>query len=503
MPFKTYIATAGDLKIGGSNPVVIQSMTNTATLDTLSTVRQIENLAAAGCQMVRISAQNAVEAKNLYNIKKELRSRGIKIPLVADIHYKPGVAGIAAAIVEKIRINPGNYITYSAGQGDDPVSVLEKTAAKLYPLLKICKENGTAIRVGTNHGSLSQRILYKYGNTPAGMVFSALEFVDILRNNNFHNIVVSVKSSDVFTMIKANRMLVAEMKKRGYLYPVHLGVTEAGAGQSARIKSAAGIGSLLASSTGDTIRVSLTEDPVKEIPFAKQLVKTFPKTKKHVSKPEFYTPEDKNRLKHTAPVVISRNPADGADYHVAGNRNPVNNRGEELQLKRCNYVPVKGILKLKYNFRNFDELLILPAVDTTLIAEKKGIAGLWIENTGNKLTEHTGTIALDILQALKLRFSKTEFIACPSCGRTRFDIMKQLAKVEKALPDLKNVKIAIMGCIVNGPGEMEGADYGYVGSGKNRVTIFKGKKAVYKNIPQDIALEKLTGLIKSDKKENF
>jgi (E)-4-hydroxy-3-methylbut-2-enyl-diphosphate synthase len=496
MPVETHIATVGDIKIGGSYPIVVQSMTNTSTLDTISTVRQIESLTKAGCQMVRITAQNIKEAKNLHLIKKELKSRGIKVPIIADIHYIPEVARIAASIVEKIRINPGNYISGKNNSASGSDDLLEKAAEKLHPLLQICKENGTAIRVGTNHGSLSQRILYKYGNTPEGMVFSALEFIDILRENNFHNIVVSVKSSDVFTMIKANRLLVTEMKTRGYFYPVHLGVTEAGAGQMARIKSAAGIGSLLASGIGDTIRVSLTENPLEEIPFAKKIARTFPKGKKYILKHDFYTIEN-NNVNHRTPIVIATGQSSNADFSYVNNKF-IDGTGLELKLKKSKSLRENLIIKLKNNHTDFDNFLIKTSVDTTLVAEKKKIAGIWIDNENKTNDEQNTVIALDILQALKLRFSKTEFIACPSCGRTRFDIMKQLKKVENALPNLKNVKIAIMGCIVNGLGEMEGADYGYVGSGTGKVTIFKGKKAVYKNISEDIALEKLIDLIKSE-----
>jgi (E)-4-hydroxy-3-methylbut-2-enyl-diphosphate synthase len=386
--FQTRVVHIGNVPLGGDYPVRVQSMTNTNSLDTIATVAQAIRMIEAGCEYVRIAAPGMKEAENLKGIKKELQRRGYKTPLIADVHFNPKIAEVAAGIVEKVRINPGNYVTRDKGQGTKnnigtrdtghetnnslhaTDSVLEQVAIRLSPLIKICKDHGTAIRIGVNHGSLSGRIMDLYGDTPAGMVQSALEFAQICESLSFHNLVLSMKASNTKVMIAANRLLVERMKEAGMNYPLHLGVTEAGAGEDGRIKSAIGIGSLLADGIGDTIRVSLTEDPEFEIP-----------------------------------------------------------------------------------------------------------------------------VAFNILQAAGVRITRTEFIACPSCSRTQFDIQSTLEKIQAKTSHLTGLKIAVMGCIVNGPGEMADAHYGYVGAGKGKIHLYKGQQLIRKNIDESLAVEALIDLI--------
>jgi (E)-4-hydroxy-3-methylbut-2-enyl-diphosphate synthase len=354
--FKTRIVHIGDIPMGGNYPIRVQSMTNTDTLDTKSTVAQAIRMIKAGCEYVRISVPGMKEAENLKNIKKELRKKGYTTPLIADVHFNPKIAEVAAGIVEKVRINPGNY-----------------NVKYLSQLIKICRQHGTVIRIGVNHGSLSERIMEKYGDTAEGMVESALEFARICRNEGFNDLVLSLKASNTRVMISSNRLLVKQMKKEGMDYPLHLGVTEAGAGEDGRIRSAIGIGSLLADGIGDTIRVSITEDPEFEIP-----------------------------------------------------------------------------------------------------------------------------VAYSILQSAGVRITKTEYISCPSCARTLFNIQRTLEKVNKRTSHLTGLKIAVMGCIVNGPGEMADADYGYVGAARGKVMLYKGRKLVKRNIPEAEAVEALINLIKEN-----
>ncbi len=386
--FPTRVVNIGDLPMGGSFPVRVQSMTNTDTLNTIATVEQSIRMIEAGCEYVRIAVPGMRETENLREIKKELRKRGYHTPLIADVHFNPGLAEVAATIVEKVRINPGNYLparnrkpgtrnpepeirNAERGASVSPLET-EQIADRLKPLLTICKEHGTAIRIGTNHGSLSGRIVDRYGDTPLGMVESALEFARICEAFSFHNLVLSMKASNTRVMIAANRLLVERMKEEGMNYPLHLGVTEAGAGEDGRFKSAIGIGSLLADGIGDTIRVSITEDPEFEIP-----------------------------------------------------------------------------------------------------------------------------VAYGILQAAGTRFTKTEFISCPSCARTLFNIQETLKKVKERTSHLTGLKIAVMGCIVNGPGEMADAHYGYIGAGKGKVMLYKGQTVVKKDVDETAAVDELVDLIKA------
>ncbi len=453
------VVQIGNLSVGGNHPLRLQSMTNTNTLDTAATVAQCIRLYEAGCEIVRITAPGIKEAENLFNIKKELNKREIQIPIIADIHFNPKTAEVAAQIVEKVRINPGNYVDRNRGKVDysekEYQLELEKIAQRLNPLLTICKENGTAIRIGTNYGSLSERILAKYGNTPRGMVESAMEFVQICKDFGFQNLVLSMKASRVKIMIEANKLLVERLIESGQYFPIHLGVTEAGNGDEARIKSAAGIGSLLAAGIGDTIRVSLAEEPEAEIPVAKKLV---------------------NYYARKGNAVHQKNP-------------------------KTSDITGKGdfpILKMQYPGIPYDELLIRSTVDFTLLHQKTNVKDIRITNQGQTNDSQLEILSQNIQQALGIRNYKTEFIACPSCGRTQFNLFAALEKVKKQTSHLKNLTIAVMGCIVNGPGEMADADYGYVGAGPGKVTIYKGSLPVLKNIKETEAVQALIDLIKKE-----
>ncbi len=373
--FQTRVVNIGHVPLGGDNPVRVQSMTNTDTLDTRSTVSQAIRMIEAGCEYVRIAVPYMKETENLREIKNALRRQGYKTPIIADVHFKAEIAEVASTIAEKVRINPGNYlpkrVTRHASHANDPGVALELISDRLSPLLKICREHGTAIRIGVNHGSLSERIMNLYGDTPLGMAESALEFARICESHSFHDLVFSIKASNIRMMIAANRLLAEKMHEAGMNYPIHLGVTEAGAGEDGRIKSAIGIGSLLADGIGDTIRVSLTEDPEAEIP-----------------------------------------------------------------------------------------------------------------------------AAYSILQSAGVRITKTEFIACPSCGRTQYNIQEALKNIQSKTSHLKGLKIAVMGCVVNGPGEMADAHYGFVGAGSGKIHLYKGQKLVRKNIDESLAVEAMIELIR-------
>jgi len=428
-------------------------------MDTAATVAQMIRLYESGCEMVRITAPGIKEAENLFHIKKELNKRRIQIPIIADIHFNPKAAEVAAQIVEKVRINPGNYVDRNRGKVDYSQTEyqleLEKIAQRLNPLLSICKQNGTAIRIGTNYGSLSERILAKYGNTPKGMVESAMEFVQICKDFGFQNLVLSMKASRVKIMIEANKLLVERLIESGHYYPLHLGVTEAGNGDEARIKSAAGIGSLLASGIGDTIRVSLAEKPEAEIPVAKKLVNFYARNKNVVHQKKFKT------------------------SNITG-------KGDS------------PILNVQYPGIPFDELLIRSAVDFTLLHQETNVKDIRITNQCRSSNSQLEILSQNILQALGIRHFKTEFIACPSCGRTQFNLFTALEKVKKQTSHLKDLTIAVMGCIVNGPGEMADADYGYVGTGPGKVTIYRGSSPVLKNIQEKEAVQALIDLIKKE-----
>jgi len=483
----------GNLRLGGQNPVRIQSMTNTPTMDTGATVSQVIRLVEAGCELVRITAANIREAENLAKIKDALRQKGIEIPLIADIHFMPETAEIAAKIVEKVRINPGNYVgshhknkRFTEQEYQDELSL---TAGKLLPLLEICKKHETTLRIGINHGSLSDRILFRYGNTPEGMVAAAMEFIKICHDAGFEKLVISLKASHVPTMIAANKLLIKNFLEADYHYPVHLGVTEAGNGTAARIKSAAGIGSLLAEGIGDTIRVSLTESPEKEIPVARKLVAFYGREHQSDNEPEisFYT--SKKIVNRSIPLVITHKKVEDSNHIKA-----------KWDLEKSVHKPAgtRQIIKLSYKNIPHEDLMLRAAADFTRLISGKKTSGIWLENGEESTPEQLSDLSLQILQALGMYYSKTEFVACPSCGRTQFDMEAVLEKVKDRLGHKRGLKIAVMGCMVNGPGEMADADYGLVGAGPGKVTLFKNRQPVLKNIKWDDAVHELELLIEKN-----
>jgi len=629
---KTLEVSIGDVPMGGNNPIRIQSMTTVDTMDTLGSVEQTIRMVEAGCEYVRITAPSLKEAQNLEEIKKELRKRGYQVPLIADIHFTPNAAELAARIVEKVRVNPGNYadkkkfevIDYT----DDAYQAeLDRIRQKFTPLVKICKEYGTAMRIGTNHGSLSDRIMSRYGDTPLGMVESALEFLRICEDLHYYNIVLSMKASNPQVMVQAYRLLVQKLDEEGLKpYPLHLGVTEAGDGEDGRIKSAVGIGTLLEDGLGDTVRVSLTEEPEAEAPVAKIMVDRYADRQHHDPilpiqespvNPFQYTKRTTREVgtiggSHNVPRVIAdlseveindykdlkcighfylpepdkwRMNDQGADYVYTGTR-PIdfmlpNGLKEIRDYKtwtssedKVNKIPLFSAaeflhtkeLHSEINFVRFsireltEELLIklkasstavavLYSDNTHAMAELRRVffellqrqitvpvivqrtyktlpednlriyaatdaGGLFIDGFGDGII--TGVRGLSnkedqlrwadlcnktsfgILQATRNRMSKTEYISCPSCGRTLFDLQETTAMIRKRTDHLKGVKIGIMGCIVNGPGEMADADYGYVGSGVGRITLYRGKEVVKRNVPSGKAVDELIELIKED-----
>ncbi|MBC7695415.1 MAG: (E)-4-hydroxy-3-methylbut-2-enyl-diphosphate synthase [Burkholderiales bacterium] len=629
--FLTREVKCGDIGIGGNNPIRLQSMTTTDTMDTKATVAQSIRMIEAGCELVRITAPSLNEAKNLEVIKKELVAAGYHTPLVADIHFTPNAAEHAARIIEKVRVNPGNYadkkkfeeIEYTDSAYEQE---LERIRQRFTPLVKICKEYGTAMRIGTNHGSLSDRILSRYGDTPLGMVESAMEFLRICEDLNYYNIVISMKASNTLVMVQAYRLLVQKMMETNRNYPLHLGVTEAGDGEDGRIKSAVGIGTLLEDGLGDTVRVSLTEDPEFEIPVAKALVERYSaeKLNRHETIEPLKTDNGKIQLSYNpyeylrresiavlniggsnVPRVIADfsyretiNPATffpvgynysvpldkwnindlACDYIYAGNNDvdfeipgtlsiiynsetwkaiekPLRQYplfcGEEffksekthpdlnfvaftkevltkefaLKIKEVKNVvliadsfnphampelrrlfvslaefEIKLPVIIKRNFKDVSEQEFQLGASTeagALFLDGLG-DGLWLKQQNCTSPQVTNSTAFGILQATRTRISKTEYISCPSCGRTLFDLQETTAKIRERTDHLKGIKIGIMGCIVNGPGEMADADYGYVGVGVGKISLYKGKEVVKKNVPSDNAVNELIELIKEN-----
>lgn len=492
MTYISSIINIGKVALGGNNPVRVQSMTTTNTLDTNATVKQVISLALTGCDFVRITTQNIKEAINLKNIVNELKKNSIDIPLIADVHYNPKVAEVAAQFVDKVRINPGNYInnnkvysTYSYANDKDELAQMEKN---LVPLLDICNRFGTAIRIGVNHGSLSKRMLYKHGNTALGMVESIMEFVTICQKNNFQNLVLSLKASNVVAMINANILLVERLKELGLSYPIHLGVTEAGSDDEGRIKSAAGIGYLLSRGIGDTIRVSLAEDPLAEVPVALKLVKLFGHRKEQIVKKHCIVPISSSVFNVKSPVVVTTYISKLSDLAM-------DNYKESKQLPDDKLYMIG---KLSYDGLSYDDLVVNSTVDSTILLLENKVDGLWIENTGISSSDTIAKISFSILQVLGLRTTTTEYIACPTCGRSSINVIEQLRKVKLQTSHFPGLKIAVMGCAVNGPGEMSDAHYGFVGSGKGRVNIYKGADVVMHNIQQEKAVEILVNLIKEN-----
>jgi (E)-4-hydroxy-3-methylbut-2-enyl-diphosphate synthase len=620
---KTVEVTIGDVPMGGSNPIRVQSMTTVDTMDTLGSVEQTIRMVEAGCEYIRITAPSMKEAQNLAEIKKELRKRGYDVPLVADIHFTPNAAELAARIVEKVRVNPGNYADKKRFETIDYTEAsyqaeLDRIREKFTPLVRICKEYGTAMRIGTNHGSLSDRIMSRYGDSPLGMVESALEFLRICEDESFYNIVLSMKSSNPQVMVQAYRLLVQKLDEEGFKpYPLHLGVTEAGDGEDGRVKSSVGIGTLLEDGLGDTIRVSLTEEPEAEVPVAYTLARRYDTRAGHAPIPEIQhypiTPFDYNRRitrevvniggTHHVPRVVAdlsgREKITPASFFALGYQYSVPLDKWNITDTACDFVflgdsiadfAIPGTLGLVYNHatwlrqksndrvypllnakeyvsstersqslnfirttiqdlseafiktiktdktavllfettnqhgmaeqrRMFVELM-QHACDVPVIIGRyyEGLSqeqlqlyaatdmgGLLIDGLGDgvflssrncgpdKMINET---AFTILQATRTRISKTEYISCPSCGRTLFDLQETTNRIRLRTNHLKGLKIGIMGCIVNGPGEMADADYGYVGSGPGRITLYKGKEVVRRNIPTEKAVDELIDLIR-------
>lgn len=591
----------GATPMGGSNPIRIQSMTNTSTQDTDASVAQAKRIVDAGGEYVRLTAQGIKEAENLMNINAALRQDGYMVPLVADIHFNPKVADVAAQYVEKVRINPGNYVdaarTFKHLEYTDEeyAGELQKIRNRFIPFLNICKENHTAIRIGVNHGSLSDRIMSRYGDTPEGMVESCMEFLRICVEENFRDVVISIKASNTVVMVKTVRLLAAVMEQEGMNFPLHLGVTEAGDGEDGRIKSALGIGALLADGLGDTIRVSLSEAPEAEIPVARKLVDYIVQRHDHPYIPGPDVPTfnylSPTRRETTAvhniggdnlPVVIAArlegnmefNPQFMPDYVYTGRSIPEQCpegmaciidadtwtgqdnawpafKGDQIPfLSGCNaslkflFITYMGlndeaIACLKYHpevvlisqsnhpnrlgeqrglvhqmmqeglknpvifFQHYAEdeaenLQIKSAADMGALIFDGLCDGILLFNQGPIDPIVVDTTTFGILQAGRVRTSKTEYISCPGCGRTLFDLEKTIARVKAATSHLKGLKIGIMGCIVNGPGEMADADYGYVGAGRGKISLYKKKECIEKNIPEEEAVEKLIELIKKN-----
>lgn len=590
----------GNITMGGSYPVVVQTMTNTNTLDTEGSVAQCERIIAAGADLIRLTTQGVREANNLREIHQQLRDKGYTTPLSADIHFNPRAAEVAATIAEKVRINPGNFVDKQKTfaeliyTDEEYAQELEKIRSKVVPFLRICKEHGTAVRIGVNHGSLSDRIMSRYGDTPEGMVESCMEYLRIAIDEDFTDIVISMKASNTLLMTKAVRLLVATMDKENIHFPLHLGVTEAGDGEDGRMKSAVGIGALLSDGLGDTIRVSLSEDPEVEVPVARKLVDYVNLRKGHASiegkiYPGF-SPYSTDRREtdpvwniggEHLPVVISDrskiddmsvNPHFIPDYIYIGSRMPVNfpkgmksivdypyweekidnfplftvdsldkirDCHAEVKFLRLSYpelsdevmaflketpkiavilttahqngvgeqraffhallnadcrVPV--ILQRNYAEDEAEDIQIKGGVDFgTVLLDGFG-NGIMISNQGQIDITNLDAYAFGLLQAARVRTSKTEFISCPSCGRTLFDLQTTVALIKQHFSHLKHLKIGVMGCIVNGPGEMADADYGYVGAEHGKISLYRKKELIEKNIPQAEAVERLIQLIK-------
>ncbi len=472
----------GSVIIGGTQPVAVQSMTNTNTNDTEASVEQIERIDRAGGHIVRLTAQGVREGENLANIVRRVREEGLDTAIVADIHFVPEVAAVAARSVDKVRINPGNYRT---------------DGGRLEALIEQCRERGVALRIGVNHGSLAKRVFDEFGDTPEGMVVSAMEFLRVCKERDFNQVVVSMKSSNTRVMVAAYRLLVEAMEREDMHYPIHLGVTEAGNGIEGRVKSAVGIGALLSDGIGDTIRVSLTEAPENEIPVARMLADHFcDRTGEfEVLHPERYSPFEYRRRTAVPTPATHDEPHDTMRVIEAVSANPTAElRAAILNLDRADE-PV--MVRRRYDCASIEEVAVKAAADLGVLFLDGLADGIWID-----APEHDAAavrdIELMILQAARVRFSHTEYIACPSCGRTLYDIEQTLAVIKSKTSHLKNLKIGVMGCIVNGPGEMADADYGYVGAAKGHITLYKGREVIVRNIPQEEALDRLIALIKEN-----
>lgn len=599
------VNNVGAVPMGGDNPIRIQSMTTTPTTDTEASVAQSKRIIEAGGEYVRLTTQGVREAENLKNINAALRAEGIMTPLVADVHFNPNVADVAALYAEKVRVNPGNYIDPARTfkqidyTDDEYAAELKRLEERFVPFLNICCENHTAVRIGVNHGSLSDRIMSRYGDTPEGIVESCMEFLRICKKQDFNDVVISIKASNTVVMVRSMRLLVSEMDKEDMHYPLHLGVTEAGEGEDGRIKSAVGIGALLADGIGDTIRVSLSEEPEAEIPVARHLVDYVTRRAGHMMIPAEASPKfDWLRPERRAtdavenigdtnvPVVIVSNFSENAevsvnpdltpDYIYVGENLPENRPANQKYIVdfsvwdgtpntypvfpynaipfMSSYPLIPKFLVMQYGvdaeeyvtcLMNHPEVVVVcVSHHQNRLGEQRALVhemmraglrnpvvfcqayrhsqehkadfqleaaadmgalmfdgltdGIWLMNDGDLSVKDIAETSFGILQAARLRTTKTEYISCPGCGRTLYDLRSTIARIKEATAHLKGLKIGIMGCIVNGPGEMADADYGYVGAGRGKISLYRRKECVAKNIPEEEAVERLLQLINED-----
>ena len=599
------VNNVGAVPMGGDNPIRIQSMTTTPTTDTEASVAQSKRIIEAGGEYVRLTTQGVREAENLKNINAALRAEGIMTPLVADVHFNPNVADVAALYAEKVRVNPGNYIDPARTfkqidyTDDEYATELKRLEERFVPFLNICRENHTAVRIGVNHGSLSDRIMSRYGDTPEGIVESCMEFLRICKKQDFNDVVISIKASNTVVMVRSMRLLVSEMDKEDMHYPLHLGVTEAGEGEDGRIKSAVGIGALLADGIGDTIRVSLSEEPEAEIPVARHLVDYVIRRAGHMMIPAEASPKfDWLRPERRAtdavenigdtnvPVVIVSNFSENAevsvnpdltpDYIYVGENLPENRPANQKYIVdfsvwdgtpntypvfpynaipfMSSYPLIPKFLVMQYGvdaeeyvacLMNHPEVVVVcVSHHQNRLGEQRALVhemmraglrnpvvfcqayrhsqeqkadfqleaaadmgalmfdgltdGIWLMNDGDLSVKDIAETSFGILQAARLRTTKTEYISCPGCGRTLYDLRSTIARIKEATAHLKGLKIGIMGCIVNGPGEMADADYGYVGAGRGKISLYRRKECVAKNIPEEEAVERLLQLINED-----
>ena len=568
----TSVVAIGNTPLGGDYPVRIQSMANVSTMDTDASVVQAISMARAGAEYIRFTAQGIREARNLGVIRKRLNELGCHTPLVADIHFNPKAADVAAEFVEKVRINPGNYVdgarTFRADYSDEDFAEgVRKIRERFVPFLRLCRAHGTAIRIGVNHGSLSDRIMSRFGDTPEGMTESCMEFLRLCREEQFDDVVISIKASNTVVMVRTVRLLVRTMDREGMHYPLHLGVTEAGNDEDGRIKSAVGIGALLTDGIGDTIRVSLSEPPEAEIPVARELIDHINRTRaeeyapmpadfegtetdyfrrtrmvgdigggrqpvvlaeytngeepdetlrpdylRHLPDGTFTSTKDKRRTV-PAPHFVELTPDELTDSRLEAlntdessviilrsvHTDSVNETRAAILHLRAAACQAPVILRRDYHEADLDRLRIAASADLGVLLID-GIADGLLLTQGGHSTPDTDRLAFGILQATRRRMSRTEYISCPGCGRTLYDLHQTISRIKAATGHLKGVKIGIMGCIVNGPGEMADADYGYVGAGPGRVSLYRGKECVLRSIPESEAVDRLLELIASDRK---
>lgn len=540
----------GNVPLGGDNPIRIQSMTSTSTLDTDASVAQCRRIFDAGADYVRLTAQGVREAHNIGEIRAALHAAGYTKPLVADIHFNPKAAFEAAATTDKVRINPGNFVdaarTFKKLEYTDKeyAAELEKIRRAVVPFLAICREHHTAVRLGVNHGSLSDRIMSRYGDTPAGMVESAMEYLRIFREENFNDVAISIKASNTVIMVETVRRLVAEMDREDMHYPLHLGVTEAGDGEDGRIKSAVGIGTLLAEGIGDTVRVSLSEEPELEIPVARKLVDYITAREGHApisgcfakaynriaperrptnavgsiggqnvpivattlcpadvaaiaTKPDFFL-SDVNWKAVDASAKAEGFSDDDVLLLTSHHANPVGEIEAFIHRLWDNGCKAPVVVRMSYDDANEEDVQVTAGADFGALLLNGLIDGIVLDAPNLPNNADAVAYSFGILQAARRRTTKTEYISCPSCGRTLYDLQHAVKEIKAATSHLKGLKIGIMGCIVNGPGEMADADYGYVGAAVGKVSLYKGKECVERNVPQDVALTHLIDLIKAN-----